>query len=833
MVAFSALVVSLQSSQNLQQTASWRLDVASLLAGLLLGAGLVLLYLRLRPRLHALRDQSVERVQQTQAWVRAGTEKRFQAETAAYVARYHLGKKWATLEECFVPPLVLDEPPLFLPAAVEPGDKELAPAPSPFTSTLIHLWPDLFGGIGLPPPQTRSLRELLLDGPRVILSSPAGWGKTTLLAYCAALCATASSEGPYSFLLPFVPIFVHLAELGVPETETDPATPLVTALQRRSGALTATGLERLVRQKLSEGHVLLLLDGWDELPPGKDGGSAAWLEQLLAAHPDTRVIVAAGNSGYGRLVSLGFVTSGIAPWRARRALALAQQWAHMAARPALPPPGWFWQPGDSPLTATLCLWQNLFRDRAKYTAPESRLFRRSVDLFVPEQVAAAGLAAAAVELWQRLAFQLLAADQLALDAQDVQRHVDELLAAHGPDAKAAVLWQAVRDSPLLRQWSDRRVSFLSPLWRDFLAARHLAATEEVEAVNDHLDDPRWRDAIRFYAAVAGENNLAAGLLELRPATPWHEELFQVAGWLPDAPPGRAWQRETLIQLGRLVVSPDVPLPLRQRAIAAIAHSGDPGTLPLLRQLLQRSDAGLRLVATAALARLDPERAVPVLEQLCDDHDPQVREAAVHSLGWQNSPRGEKALLSALVGADEPMARAAAEALAYNGGEGWEILQEAATDEMTLVRRAAARGLGAVREPWAADWLEKLERDDEWIVRSAATQELERIAGRRQEQPWLPLEAGNLVWLVQWAARRKRVIPMGAAAVPVLCEVLVGAYNADDRVAAATSLTRVTLSGTAQREAEITLSGAVEGDQSEVVRAVAFAALTELRQRMAA
>ena len=129
MIAFIVLPVLLAPVRTLQVT-GWRLDWPSLIAGLLLGAALLLLFYRFRRRLREIRDSSVSRVQETQAWVRAGVEKRFQAETARYVARCHLGRPWATLEQIFVPPLLIDGAPL--------ADPEAPAAPS--TGQLLYLW---------------------------------------------------------------------------------------------------------------------------------------------------------------------------------------------------------------------------------------------------------------------------------------------------------------------------------------------------------------------------------------------------------------------------------------------------------------------------------------------------------------------------------------------------------------------------------------------------------------------------------------------------------------------------------------------------------------------
>ena len=104
-----------------------------------------------------------------------------------------------------------------------------------------------------------------------------------------------------------------------------------------------------------------------------------------------------------------------------------------------------------------------------------------------------------------------------------------------------------------------------------------------------------------------------------------------------------------------------------------------------------------------------------------------------------------------------------------------------------------------------------------------------MAARRREAAWRPTQAGDLPWLIHWAARRKRTVPAGANAIPVLCEVLVAGQQPEDRVAAAESLARVSLADGSRADVEAALRGAVHNDEDAQVRAAAFAALTMLRR----
>ena len=94
----------------MQFGAGWRLDVGSLFIGLLLGILLAIGFRRLWPVLSRWQLWIVARVRQSLAWMRSGAEVRFQAETAEYVQRHHLGREWATLDQVFEPPRILVPP---------------------------------------------------------------------------------------------------------------------------------------------------------------------------------------------------------------------------------------------------------------------------------------------------------------------------------------------------------------------------------------------------------------------------------------------------------------------------------------------------------------------------------------------------------------------------------------------------------------------------------------------------------------------------------------------------------------------------------------------------
>lgn len=817
----------------LQAGSGWRPDFLSLLIGLVIGAGLTVVVYRYLPAVLAWRDQVVSQVRETQAWVRSSVEARYQVETADYIAVYHLGGSRAALGEIFVPPLIV--------APQAPVDPEVPFRPEP--GWLQYLWPDLVSGVALEPPPTVSVRQLLLQGRRVVISAETGAGKTTLLAHCALNCANASDMGPYTFLLPVVPVFVHLAELDFalgspvengPAPDPNPVTPLAQAMQRRTSVLTGRGMSDLLRQKAAEGRLLLLLDGWDELAAKDRAPGTEWLRHLLIAYPDIQVIMAGPLRGYGPLVELGFVVTGLAPWRVGAVETFADQWREALGeemRLRLPT---FWEPGQLPLETTFRLWLTL-EERA---ADHVELPRRWVELMETLLLKALPrfdgkddpewLPAVTRELWQLLAYRLVSEGRLFLPREEVEGLINSILLDYEAQEERKSdqqLFNTLKKSGIFVVWAGQRVGFYSPVWRDFLAASHAAASINnlKETVLDHLVDPAWAGVVRFFMGrIKGDEAAEVARLVLagKQTDPLSNNLFQVASWLPEVLDKGEWRRQVLIQLGQMVVKGNVPVALRQRAAIALARTNESGVLTFLRQLLRQQEGVLRQVGLAAIARLGPEIALAVAEKMLQDSTPQVRASAVYVLTWLNDPVVEKPLLTALVDSDETMSRAAAEGLALSGSAGaYEILQEAAEDVALHVRRATVFGLARLNDFWAVGLLEKIEReDDQWLVKSAAGSALEAIVARNNPGRWEMALPGDQGWLIRWAASRERAIPGGAAAMPVVLEALSEADEPAVRIAAALTLGQLGEKGSIAK-----LQEALR-DPEALVREAAFIAL---------
>jgi HEAT repeat protein len=126
-------------------------------------------------------------------------------------------------------------------------------------------------------------------------------------------------------------------------------------------------------------------------------------------------------------------------------------------------------------------------------------------------------------------------------------------------------------------------------------------------------------------------------------------------------------------------------------------------------------------------------------------------SAILALSRIGSKSAMEAIAATLLSGNEAMRRAAAEGLSMQPEEGYPALEEGSQMEDLLVRRATVYGLARIDEPWARERLNKLQVEDEqWVVRSAATQALEELSrpNLRIPQPHPPL--AQTPWLIAFA-----------------------------------------------------------------------------------
>ncbi len=657
-----------------------------------------------------------------------------------------------------------------------------------------------------------------------------------------------------------MPVYVHLADIDPRDSEfggeVDAAEPLVRAVQRQIGRVAASSVPRNLYNRLNRGQVLLLVDGYDDLPESERPRQAAWLQTLMRDYPDNMYIVAAPAVGYGLLTArLGLTPLILRPFNDHdtntAAVRWAAAWPRTGGKRSVKPPTEEQVQVARNNNRTYSPFDLTLKIRATYAADAEAAgyegwMRSLLAKFLPPEMP---FGVALTQLAQTAALQLdegyvtlkrlqdilhdpvvvnapadePSLDEIASNASDKKDKKDKKTAPKEDTSMQAKFLNALVRGGLLVRYGGGRHLFRHPHLAAYLASLTLKDAPP-EQVTEKALLPVWNAALGFAVLHRPIDDVARVRLNA-PADVLHHLVLEMAYWLPFAPADAAWRRTYLKQLGTMLIAPaQYPL-LRERTAAALVATRDKTAALVFRQAIKSSTPHLRRLACLGLGAMGETTAVQEIVSLFGDEDPNNSLAAALALGALGTNEALEALAQAFASGSEDVRQAAAETFANIPDEGYPVLYDAIQDEEMMLRRAAVYGLRRVKSPWAvvAIYRAFLE-DQQWYVRSAAQLAFEELQyGGALVARNLPAPDG-IGWLKDWAAQRGESIPPGEGAVQMLLKAL--QEGADEvRVYAASNLGQLGLASTAKA-----LYAALYDRQPEV-RDAAHRALAELQQQI--
>lgn len=825
-------------------------DPASFLLGLAIASILWWILVRTRPLWKEIKGNLQKGREAVRARRMSTVEEDHRRATLRRAQGLHLAAPLFALNDVLVTPRLLSPP-----ARVEPGS--LVGIEDAVTLAVPYLpaWPE-FSAIYHAP--TLSLAEALSGGVNIAIIGQPGMGKTVALAYLASLAANRNETlGPLADSIPFL---VHVADLRLPTEGVRDVLDRVGEMTAEHASVLDLGrVDGFVQGAFRSGRALFLLDGFDELTSEGQRDVTDCLKQLMQEYPKVRVVTTGAPEYVDGLVGLGFVPLAISAWSSDDRTQFVRQWCDLWSTPAgmdmLPENSrakpdatllWGWlnlsNEDLSPLELTLKLWGAVAGDWLgpsnidAITSHARRLAPSSVPIAALETLAMQVMLTAQpifdprkARAWVK-AFELPeeAGSTKPNEAQDSSREPTDSGESGGEQTreKSAVtptpgLLGRLAGSGFLVAFPRNKMRFVHPVIGGLLAGRALSGYKAEETL---LDQPDWIGKLltmRYFAAHTDVKSLVERMLEWS-RLPMHRPLLTAARWLRDAPEAASWRTRLMTALAELLRTEGLPLALRAQALAALISSTDPTVATLFRQLSSTVSYELMHLAALGSGALRDEKATNALEEMMQAPSITTRRAACLALVSIGTTAALESVGKALLQGDEDLRRAAAEALANDRTEGYAMLNDGATMEDILLRRATVYGLGRVPEDWAANLLEKMRVEDaEWVIRNLAGEMLE--ARRQSSNPCIPRPLkppSESPWLIAFAGSQGVGVSPGSPATDLLLTALKSG-NEEQRLAA--------LSYLKQRPSDGVIRQIYEGmfGPSSELREAAYSALWEI------
>ena len=822
--------------------------------GFIVGILFAWLVTRLRPLWQQWRENAREQHQTAQLRRFSGVEENHRRLTLRRAQGMHMAASLFALDE------ILQEPRLIAPPArVEPG--VIAIPEDIISQTLPYMpaWPELAAIYRAP---TLSLVEAVEGGANLVITGPAGSGKTVALAHLASMAANFKVKLDEHDQTEAVPFLYHIADLQLPyDPSRDPIQVITNLAGEHAPMLDLRRLPGFIQQTFRNGQALILIDGFDELDPQSQGMVVDWLKALMAIYPNVRIVTTGCSGQLNGLISLGFTPLALIGWDSQTHARFIQQWGELWSR-TMTQENWprlhsqqvdptllnSWlltdNTGLTPFELTLKVWGAYAGDS---------LGPRVLDAIATHvrRLAPGGTPVAALEL---LAMQVVLTAQPVFDPRKARAWVKQYdivedkpiesaetvtQGAEGADvlltdsqkirikksrAGEAVptygLLSKMVDSGLLVLHQNNRMRFLHPILNGYLSGQ---AIGDNEAGTSLLAQPDWDGkslALRYLAARSNATAVAELMLK-QSDIPLHSQTLEIARWLSDAPRDASWRGMVFTALLTILQAEGQPGALRGQAMAAFVTSRDPNAATLFRQLLGSRSFELLPLAALGSGALRDAKAVEALEEIMQAPVGAVRRATCLALVAIGTEKSLEAVARALLQGDDELRRAAAEALANDPVEGHAMLKEGATLADIMLRRAVVHGLARIDHPWAVEILQQMQvEDDQWAVRNLANQFLEQKTHLDPRVPHRLKVPSESPWLIEFAGKQGMGIPRGGPAT----DVLLNAYKygeTEERLAALPYLKQAAGEGILAA-----LYNGIYGEDPEV-REASFYALEEI------
>ena len=393
----------------------------------------------------------------------------------------------------------------------------------------------------------RRIEAVLRSNNRLMIRGDAGSGKTTLLQWLAVSAARGTFTSDlieWNGLTPFLIKLRSYSGRTLPRPEE--------FVEATAGAISGLTPEGWTHRQLDEGHVLLLIDGVDEVQTSERPRVKSWLHELLVAYPKLRVVVTSRPAAatHNWLSSERFRSALVQPMSNSDVEVFCTRWhdavyeASVANRISLPCSSD--DLGDykravlrhlesrkhlqglatNPLMCAMLCALNL--DRRKHLPPDRMriyadaiqllLDRRDSERDIPSVSDVALTATQKMTLLQYLAWRVSDAGRAELPASEATAHVGVALAripgiAAGPNEVMSYL---LNRSGLLREPIPGRIDFIHRTFQEYLTAKECAETHAITAMINRAHLDQWRETIIMAAGhVTGphRDDLINGILD--------------------------------------------------------------------------------------------------------------------------------------------------------------------------------------------------------------------------------------------------------------------------------------------------------------------------------
>ena len=740
-----------------------QIDLFSFLSGLVLGAVLYVVFVRLFKLISQFRSTHQKTVSKVRVNSSIKLIDRFKLNALKRAQSDHLLGSLFPLSDVYVSiPLIYPYP------YVDPKSKLVDAFEASSLLPFVTDTPEFYETI---PFQSKSLPSAIRDHNLLLIQGEIGSGKTTLINN--SISSILENRRGSSSINGFLPVYVHCSEVDLQSNvEEQPLQILMETTQFTSLGPSKPVLLSTFLPFFTEGKVILFIDGLDEAIPSVITEFSSWTNNLIKIYPSLKIVISVNNSFTDGLLKLGFTPFLISPINTgirkdlKNKIVLLLKKLQLFGTPAstvIPITEESWQRQNSIRSDIFSLTLALIAEFSFSGSCDSTasLIKSYITRFTINRNQFDQLIESAVKMYEA-PLHNLKKDELQSIFEETFQPSDQ------PESQIQKesYFQFLLNMGFL---VERQPGFFGFRFHNIFC--YLLSRKFVFKSTNNWDHYLFNPIDNSALAFNDEKDYLQKWLTQKDLP-----LFRNVGLI-----GLHFEKVSSDQgiinnlLPKLVSSlqqEDLNLSIKLKFLSLILKLGNDTPLKVFDYLLSKSQSG-KIFSILGYGFYNSTKSISFLKQLMISATPLEKAFCAISLLRIGSSEARTVLLESLNFGDDLYRRLVCEMISVDRIDGISLLTELSVSNNISIRKSSIFGMKLIDEPWVVDFLTNLiAKDSEWLVRDTASAAIDEISNHQIElNNQAPPTPDKIAWLVEIAGKHGQNIAVKTIPNELLMEIV--------------------------------------------------------------
>ena len=741
-----------------------RVDLFSLLLGLVLGAALYIVIIRLINIFSQVKSSGKRKNDKHLVTSSSKLLNQFLVESLKRSQSDHLLGAVVPLSDIYI------SMPLIYPYQyVNPKSK---PADAYEASSLLPYLPELAELYESVPFNSTSLLSALRDHRLLLIQGDIGSGKTTTINN--TISSILEKKEDSTQFHGYLPFYFHYSEIDnlASYPEREPFQPLLDTQQFRIINSSKSLISSTFLPFFVSGKAVLFVDGLDETNPSTISAFSAWIKVVISKFPLLKIVIANNLVFSDDFQKMGFTNFFISPVNVGMRKEITQKLTLILTKLQL-----FTNNSSTPLPVEMEFWER--QNSPHGIMPLITMQFLSDFSFSGIANSTASIISSYIKRFCSSDSQLDELINLSQKMSENPLHLvkkDEIINLLGNKAfqsnpqnsqyQEKSFFESLAELSILIERQPGQYSFRSILVYSYLLSQNI----------NKSDNSNWEhfyfNPVENLVLSFNQKTDYLNLWLCQKNIPFHKNIDLLKCHFEKLKTNPELLKKSIPYILSALQDSSLCFPIKLKYLLLLTKLDNETIVQVLDFLFSKGQKG-KLFSILGYGFINSSKSVNFLKQVLTSGSPLEKAISALSLCRLNNTEARQTVISSLQTGDDLYRRLVCEMLSTDYLDGAVELKVLSSNANIATRKSSIFGIKQIKAPWIAEFLANMSTNEgEWIVRDAAAAALEEISTHKIElSNTTPTHPSTLDWLISAADEKGQGVSVNSIPIELLKEII--------------------------------------------------------------